>query len=217
MKGMNMISRRSLFAPLLTLATAGCGDSVIGRITRASNILAGDTGTAYNLEEARALPYASMDVKLGLSPNSLVILGRYSDSDLHWITADKVTLVTRQGRIIQTGALPNDLVKTQFWTPDPIVDRLPALGHSLRMLDLEYRSLYGLAIDSQWQSLGYQDTDHFGQVMKFEKIVERCSARNFNWEFENIYWRDEKQILWQSTQYYTPDAPALIIKVIKQG
>ena len=189
----------------------------MGRVTRVGGILAGESGNAYDLQEARALPYAAMDVKLGLSLHALVILRNYSGQDLHWATADRITLVTRNGRIVETGALPEDLVKTQFWTPDPIVDRLPAEGHSVRLVDLEHRALYGLAIDSQWKSLGFQNTQVLDQVMYLEEVVETCKARQFDWEFENRYWRDENKVVWSSEQYYTPGIPNLVMTVIRQG
>lgn len=185
------------------------------RILRVGNIAVGNGGLAYDPVEARALPYASMDAKLGISLHSLVILLRYDGPDLHWYSADKITLITRQGRIITTNGFPDDLLKTQFWTPDPITDRTAAQGHTVRLLDLAYRSLYGLTVDSEWENQGVEHVDIYGQVYTLQRTVERCICRQRDWSFENTFWRDENNFVWKSKQHYTPTAPPLELAVLK--
>ena len=60
-------------------------------------------------EVIKEIPYASMLVKIGNGPKALMILEKISDDEYTWVSADEIYLVTRNGRIIKTAGLPNNL------------------------------------------------------------------------------------------------------------
>ncbi|SIS48670.1 YjbF family lipoprotein [Insolitispirillum peregrinum] len=210
-----VISRRAFLAPLSGLMLSGCLSDNLQRLGRASEIITGNSGQAYDPQQARQLPYASMDVKLGISMQSLVILASVEGETLHWLTADKVTLSTRQGRVMATSGFPEDLLKTLPWGDDPILQRSPARGQTLRQIDLHYRSLYGLVVESDWEEQGLETVDTYGEVRTLNKVVERCRCRRFDWDFENTFWRDQRGFVWHSVQYFSPTAPPLQMRILK--
>ena len=55
------------------------------------------------------IPYASMLVKIGRGPTALMILEKINDDEYTWVSADGVYLVIKNGRIIKTFGLSNNL------------------------------------------------------------------------------------------------------------
>ena len=55
------------------------------------------------------IPYASMLVRIGKGPSALMILESINDDTFTWVSADGVYLVTKNGKIIKTAGLPNNL------------------------------------------------------------------------------------------------------------
>ena len=57
------------------------------------------------------IPYASMLLKIGKGPSGLLILESKSmDGRYTWLSADGVYIVTKEGRIVSTAGLPNNLI-----------------------------------------------------------------------------------------------------------
>jgi hypothetical protein len=174
-----------------------------------------DSGMAYHPDEARKLPYATLDAKIGISLNSLMVLARYSGPDLHWMGADNVVLVTRQGRLIATNGMEQDLLKTELWGPDPIINKTPAEGQSVRVVDLKKNNLYGITVDCEWNDLGPDIINIYGIRYNVKKITEDCKARQIDWIFQNTFWRDERNFVWKSKQNFSPDVPTLEMSLLR--
>lgn len=210
-----MISRRALLATAPALLVSGCGDTQYGNVTRLASILAGRNGIAYDPVKARQLPYATMDAKLGVSQSSLIVLSRYDGDDLWWVTADSIILITRHGRLVATSGFPDDLLQMIFWGADPITAKQPAVGTTQRGLDLAYRNLFGIRIDSTWSELGTEMVDIYGDRRTLRVCREVCKAQDFDWEFENTFWRDDNNFVWKSAQHFSPGVAPLELAVLR--
>lgn len=211
-----VISRRSLVLTLPAMLVSGCGDTRYDGVTRMTSVLVGDSGIAYDPVQARQLPYATMDAKIGISQSSLIVLSRYDGPDLWWASADRIILTTRNGRLMATSGFPKDLLHMVLWDDDPITEFKPATGTSRRGVDLAYRNLYGIYIESRWTDLGEEVVDIHGETRTLRKCVEACVARDMEWEFENVFWRDENNVVWQSIQHFSPTTPPIQLAVLKQ-
>ena len=55
------------------------------------------------------IPYASMLVRIGKGPSALMILESINGDTFTWVSADGVYLVTKNGKIVKTAGLPNNL------------------------------------------------------------------------------------------------------------
>ena len=60
------------------------------------------------------IPYASLRIKIGKGPAGLMILQEKTDSQYSWVSKDSVLLKIKEGRIIRSSNLNNDLVDYYF-------------------------------------------------------------------------------------------------------
>ena len=65
-----------------------------------------------NKELVNAIPYASMKVQIGRGPVALLILEQISNDVEYWVSADRAYIAIRNGRIVQTSGLTNNLIGT---------------------------------------------------------------------------------------------------------
>ena len=75
-----------------------------------SKIIYGYPDYPLSREMVENIPYASMRVKIGKGPAGLMILQEIKEDTLSWVSKDEVLLQTKNGRIIRTSKLNNDLV-----------------------------------------------------------------------------------------------------------
>ena len=160
-----LTSRRRFLIGTASLALAGCAGSpitvvspVLGNVVRALRFARfGAPDVPINRAAISNLPYASITGKIGTGPRSLLILDRIRGEDRHWLSTDRVAIVTRRGRVIRTAGLPENLRETRFVEVDPVAaepHRLNAPLKATRMIDLDKGSHYGMPIESVLVSLG---------------------------------------------------------------
>ena len=165
------------------------------------------------------LPYATMRAKIGRGQRSLIVLGRREGSDLHWFSADRVVLVTRQGRLVKTAGLPRNLRGTQLAAEDPVAGRLHELRQTLRAsrtVDFDDDSGFGMPIDSWFDSLGPRTITILDIEFDTVLVRERNTSRTRRWNFDNFYWVDPVDgFVWKSVQHIVRDYPSIEIEVLK--
>lgn len=166
------------------------------------------------------VPYALVTAKIGKGPRAVLILSRREGQDLHWTSADKITLVTRQGRIVKTAGLRYDLAATQLSPSDP----LSASPHTLtepvrfrRTVDLRAANGYlTVPIDSTTETIGPERIEIVELEFDTILIKETCRARSVNWRFENLYWVDVYDgFVWKSIQHVARDVPPIEMQTLK--
>lgn len=166
-----------------------------------------------------AIPYASMAAKIGRGPRGLMILGRVEGQELHWISADRVVFVTRHGRLVRTAGLPANLKGTRLVDLDPLEaldNGQRSAGPFRRLVDLAPPDNYGIMITSSFESLGQESVVIAELLFDTEVFRERCTARDFDWTFENRYWVDpDSGLIWKSIQHIHPDIPRVELELLK--
>lgn len=160
-------------------------------------------------EQIDRIPYASMAAKLGRSPRSLLILSQFDRDRLHWVSADRVAIVTRHGRVVQTASLPDPIRQTRFPVPDPIAPDtpFPQTGETaLRTVDRSQGDWYGLPVECRYELGGRERIDLQGAVHDTRHVIEQCRADLVGWRFTNEFWIDEDTgFVWKSIQHLSPD------------
>ena len=73
-------------------------------------------------EQVAQIPYASMSVRVGRRGEQLIVLNRIEGRKLLWLSGDNIMLVTRDGRLVQTGGLRFNLIQTAFVGNDPLTE-----------------------------------------------------------------------------------------------
>lgn len=205
----------------LVLAFGACSNlPVLSSVEKAAEFaLFGQPDVPLQRSAIEKLPYASIRAKMGKSGHVLMVLGRYDGTDLHWISADKVALVTRGGRLVKSAGLPENLKYTGFAGDDPVSGGLHRLRERValrRVVDIDAGSRYGLAVTSTLEPLGSELIEILERSYETVVVRETNVIELLNWEFQNFYWADAKTgFVWKSIQYTTPGLPPVEIEILK--
>lgn len=71
-------------------------------------------------EELAALPYTALYVNWQSKPRVMVVLGFIEGEEFHWVTGDRETIVTRNGRVTRTAKLDYEVVAVSDVSDDPL-------------------------------------------------------------------------------------------------
>ena len=162
-----------------------------------------------------SIPYASMLVKIGKGPKALMILESVYDDKYTWVSADGVYLVTRNGRIIQTQGLPNNLMNIMHpdinWT-DSQFDKVKFTSY----YSFEKPLLNNLKVTSAFRVGDIHDKNLSSVNLRLQKIEESLYSQKVNWSELNEYWVDERGFVWISRQSISPKLPPIYLEVTKK-
>ncbi len=209
-------------AAALLLVTAGCGESPIGRSVFGAiqYSVFGQKDAPITRDLVTNLPYASVAAKIGKGPRSLLILWRKDNAgDLHWVSADGVVLVTRNGRIIKTAGLPENIIDSRMIGTDPISSAQKIVDPPApltREIDIDVDHQFGLVMNCKVRNLGERKIRI--TELDFETILirERCKSATLNWSFTNYFWVDPAdQFVWKSEQHIARTFPPIVIEILK--
>ena len=145
------------------------------------------------------------------------MLGRYDGPDLHWISANQVAVVTRNGRLVRTAGLAHDMRSTTQLDDDPIATGSFVFGTLFsRAIDLGPDGLYGVPVDSSLEIVTREPLQILDREHDTLVIRERNSARGVRWSFENTYWVDfNTGFVWASVQHFAPREDPMQIQITK--
>ncbi len=206
------------------LLAAGCTDSfqvpVLANFPDALRFaVLGQPDIPLKRDDIAKLPYASIAAKIGKGPRSLLVLGRYDGRDLHYLSADRVAVVTRDGRLVKTAGLPQNLKATHFTHDDPVAGRLHQLTETtrfVRTVDIDAANTYGMPVVSEFEPLGPVTLTIL--EIEFETMLarERNTAQTMRWSYDNYYWVDAYDgFVWKSIQHIVRGIPPIEIDVLK--
>ena len=205
------------------LAT-GCGDSfkipVLANLPDAMQYAVfGKPDIPIHRDDITKLPYATVLAKIGKGERSLLVLSRYDGQDLHYLSADRVAVVTRQGRLVKTAGLPRNIKNTYMNDRDPVSGQLHKLSPNtrfIRTIDIDAENRYGVPITSVFETIKKVTITIL--ELKFDTLLvrERNSAQTMRWHFDNYYWADAYDgFIWKSRQHIVKEYPPIAIEVLK--
>lgn len=211
------ISRRALMLGLAgTLGGCVASDGIV---FRHAQLLWGATKGARPLsrEDVARFQAASIAVRMGGSREVLVLLDRIAGRDYFWLSTDRVMLVTRGGRLVQTAGFPNDLLHTTLISPDPVDGRLLAMHGQMSLRTLDYEEYgTGLYATSKYRVLKKEPLSIIGSTIPTVRVRERVRMSSLKWRFTNYYWVHEQTgAVWRSRQYFHPAHPPLTMTVMR--
>lgn len=217
----NLLTRRNLIVAGSACTLSGCG---VGPVLRnaydaARFLTVGMPDVEITRQVVDNIPYASISAKVGKGPRSLLILGRYDGKDLHWLSADNATVVTRAGRVVKTSGFPENMKATNYLGADPVSQDLHKLSEPRafsRSIDIDKGSFYGLVLDSRFVPLGEAEINIAELDLRTMLVEEITAARTINWKFSNYYWVDAFDgFVWKSMQHIARSFPPIEIEVLK--
>lgn len=161
------------------------------------------------------IPYASMIVKIGKGPNALMILESVNNNEYTWVSADGVYLVIKEGRIVRTLGLPNNLSSrldpNLSWNERSSLDM-----ESVSYVSFQNPILNNLRVTSTYRVNGYQDIDLTFGKKELRLIEEKIASDTVAWYASNNYWIDVDNFIWKSTQHISPKLPPIHFEVTKR-
>ena len=165
------------------------------------------------------IPYASAKLKIGKGPAGLVILESIENKQYTWVSADKIFVVVKNGKIIRTLGLSNNL--TSFESPkqtfkELIVENEPTLDY-FTYYSYDKPLLLDLKMQVHLSKKGIQSVTILGEVKSLILIEEEISNVYIGWKAINQYWVDPDDFfVWKSVQHISPKLPEFIFEVTKK-
>lgn len=213
------MNRRTLLGLFgASAALGGCANSVMGRTVATAFENSFGSAAAFDPDYPDKLPYASVAVSMKNARRALLVLAKAEADELHWVSSDRGVLVTRNGRLVRTVGLPENLARTDFVGGDFFEnDALPRSDPSSarRMVDLLPGNRYGMVVEStlvRAQEERIRIGRHEHDTVRF---AEHCVAPQLSWEFTNAYWIDGRGMIWRSIQHVTPGLGPVEIEITK--
>lgn len=165
------------------------------------------------LQQAAAIPYASISVSLGKNPQQILVLASNNGQQQLWTSASRIAVMIQNGRVIRTSGLPQNL---SGFTPHDIM-RVPAAGSSVSYIaDFADIGAYSVEISCRTSSSTTQSIVVLDSNIQADRIEEECVAPKIDWTFTNIYWIDPAGItIWRSIQYFHPKSDPLEIETLR--
>lgn len=222
-----MLSRRQLLGGLLVSGVAGCASdqSSIFNLFSKTITAKGSSAGGYPLSAAQIhdIPYATLGVRIASNPRAVIVLATAEGRTLQWASADHVTFVTRDGRLLRTHGLQRDLVATR-WVSTANEDPMLAFAQTgvlpprgvYREIDLGHADEHGIAIESHFEAGKDETIVIQGREHATRRIDEIAIMRAWRWETRNSFWVDPQSgQVWRSVQQYCPEMPPIEFEVLK--
>ena len=167
----------------------------------------------------KSIPYASAKLKIGKGSSGLLILESIKDNQKTWVSADNILLLTRDGRIIRTLGLINNLTSYQSVSQsfkDLLSNPNPLLNY-YSYYSYDEPSLLNLEIEVSLLVKGPEDIEILGRVRSLVLVEELITNKEINWTRRNKYWVDpDTFFVWKSIQHISPKLPKFVFEVTKK-
>lgn len=199
------------------LLLTGCEDSDIYRLTQFAVTSVSSTAKKVPREQAAAIPYATMGLELGSTPEILLVLGTQTRDELDWFAGDQVLLRTLHGRVVRTVGLPYDLGGLRQITGSTTASPSePVPATAQYSFDFPEIGVFDAAAQCTARDAGPAQIEILGSQLTARHIVEHCVVRMMRWNFDNDYWTDPMTgYVWRSSQHVHPDSPPVILEVFR--
>ena len=204
----------TLLAPTLISCGGGLGVDVVGAIKLT---VVGSPDVPISRDLVDGIPYATIAVKIGKGPRSLLVLWRIEGDALHWVSADGAVIVTRGGRVIRTAGLPTTIRDTLILGADPVVTGLQLeLEKTTFTRQVDFPSTGTVVMSSNFKVVGPKPINIVEIDLETILVEEEVVAGHLNWKFTNRYWVDPVDgFVWRSRQTIARDFPPVVIEVLK--
>ena len=193
--------------------------SVGGAYETIKGALFGYADPIIDKEIINRIPYASALLKIGKGSSGLIILESVNFDSYIWVSKDNVYLKTRDGRIVQTEGLFNNL--TNLTLPnqsfEEVLNDPETATDYLSYYSYDQPYLLDLPVEVSIVNKGQQEIKILGEVKKLILIEESISNHEIRWSAKNLFWVDPKDhFVWKSIQHISPKLPSFTLQITKR-
>jgi hypothetical protein len=204
----------------LALFLAGCGTGNGGdwsNIIDAVQTSMAPGDKSITLDQAAAVPFATMGVRIGDGAQMLVVLAADSGGSRLWTSAAKIAITTRGGRVVRTAGLARNIDTVSFQAGDPLRDGLQddQPRQSLRLVDYWDLNRYSVPLRCVTVSRGRDDVVILGKTIATTRVDESCEGATIDWTFTDSYWIGSDGTVWKSIQHIHPDYDPIELEILR--
>ena len=177
-----------------------------------------DRDPSITLQQAAAVPYASLGVSIGDGSQMMIVLATDTGGDLLWTSKAKIAITTRNGRIVRTAGLPRNLDWVTFnGVGDPLLDaaRGGPPRQSVRFVDYWDLNRFSVPLSCVTVSRGADAVVILGKSIAVTRIEESCQSEALDWKFTDTFWVGSSGLVWKSRQHIHPDFDPIEIDVLR--
>jgi hypothetical protein len=210
---------RSAALALAALALSACsseGNMGWRQIYDAAKMSLGGDAGAVTLEQASAISYASIGVRIGDGPEQMLVLAADMQGGRLWTSSAHIALSTRGGRIVRSSGLPHNLSGSEGGDAlAGFADANARPREIVRQVDLQDLNLFSVALQCHIESKGADPVTILGAKIETHRVEETCRSERPDWSFTDIFWMDDSGFVWKSVQHVHPDLDAVTIEVLR--
>ncbi len=172
------------------------------------------SGGPVQLEEASAIPYATMGIRIGGDMEQILVLATENGSRRLWTSAAKIAIVTRDGRIEAVAGLQYNLAGHA--APANAKVDWKVRRHYVWIADFADLGAYSVKIECDDVPQEPEQIVILGQGIDTLRVEENCRSELLDWSFTNTYWVSRiSNRVWRSIQYVHPKLDALEFELLR--
>jgi hypothetical protein len=219
-----VVTRRLVLAGALVPLVARCSSDPNSDTAGLTNLLGQSFsvfsgGSSVGLKEVADTPFASIGVRVGTGPQTMLLLATKTGRSTVWTSASHIALEIQSGRILRTAGLTQNLAGTNFSGTDPLdagLLNLHAPAPAKRTLDFSDLNAYGIAVNSTIAPAGLAAVDILGTRVACVHAVETGNSPALGWNFTNEYWASAHNgLVWRSVQSIHPNFDPVEIELLR--
>lgn len=200
-----------LLLSLLTLGgvlmTQGCSPVARGSADGLRHALLGPARPAIDADALRRSPYDQLLASTGQG-EAVLVLGKVDDRGQHWYSANQEMLLLKDGLLVGSVGLKQDLRGLRFTTANPFatgLQHVQAPTAADRIIDLWPAYRYGVPVHAVLTPGPLESVRILDEPRTLRRIDERIEAPALGWHATNHYWLDPRDgRVWKSRQAIAP-------------
>lgn len=207
-----------LVLPLLLAGCSSDSDVSWSQLYDAGKMALTSGGSSVTLEQAAAIPYATMGVRLGDGNQQLIVLASNTPGGLIWTSSARIAITTDNGRILRTAGFAHNLDATVIEGDDALPyfrDPRAAPRDVIRDIDLWDMKEFSAPLRCQLVSAGSDDVEVLGKRIATHRVDENCRSDTLDWSFTDRFWMDDRGTVWKSVQYIHPQMDPLELEIFR--
>tara|TARA_B100000989_G_scaffold176892_1_gene132811 strand:- start:500 stop:1168 length:669 start_codon:yes stop_codon:yes gene_type:complete len=166
-------------------------------------------------EEVNLVKYSNMQVRIGRSSNTLIVLEEVQDDVLKWTSSNFVKIYTKEGMIIKVSGLENELGRKDIDKRHPILTKKFPKKDVINLTSFYTFSnpdLYLLPVKTSFRFDKTEKIKILGEEFLTNVYLEETSDNLISWNFINKYWINVEGEIVKSIESFTPkNQPAYIL------
>ena len=165
-------------------------------------------------QQAAGIPFSTIGVRVGDSTEGILVLGSSNGDEQLWTAASHIVLVTRNGRVVRTAGLEENLSEMRL-VRGSVSGSLPS-AETVWEADFPDRHLYSVPVTCKAYSGGADTYNNFNSAVPVIKVMDECRSDKIDWSFTNTYWiAPQTGLMWHSIQHISPKLDPLELRVLR--